>query len=73
MEERYLLDTNMAGFIIKDKPKSVRAQLLKVPMASVCISTITQDELLLWVAKKPEAKSLTEAVNEFLLRVEIIP
>jgi tRNA(fMet)-specific endonuclease VapC len=42
-------------------------------MASVCISSITQAELLRGVAKKPEAKRLPIAVKEFLIRVEIMP
>lgn len=69
----YMLDTNMASYIIKGEPVAVRKNLRKVPMASVCISSITQAELLLGVAKKPNAKHLPMAVKEFLLRVEILP
>jgi tRNA(fMet)-specific endonuclease VapC len=42
-------------------------------MANICISAITEAELLHGVAKKPEAKRLPIAVKEFLLRVEILP
>ena len=69
----YMLDTNMASYIIKGEPVAVREHLLKVPMSSVCISSITQAELLCGVAKKPDAKRLSIAVKEFLLRVEILP
>lgn len=69
----YMLDTNMASYIIKGEPVAVRDHLRKVPMSSVCISTITQAELLRGVAKKPDAKRLPIAVKEFLLRVEILP
>lgn len=68
----YMLDTNMASYIIKGEPVAVRKNLRKVPMASVCISSITQAELLRGVAKKPNAKHLPIAVKEFLLRVEIL-
>jgi tRNA(fMet)-specific endonuclease VapC len=68
-----MLDTNTASSIIKGEPAAVRAHLLKVPMVSVCVSSITQAELLHGVAKKPEAKRLSIAVREFLLRVEIMP
>ncbi|MBU1168069.1 MAG: type II toxin-antitoxin system VapC family toxin [Proteobacteria bacterium] len=71
--QRYLLDTNTASYIIKGQPAVIRDHLLYVPMASVCISAITEAELLLGVAKKPEAKRLPIAVKEFLLRVEILP
>ena len=69
----YMLDTNTASYIIKGEPVVVREHLLEVPMASVCISSITQAELPRGVAKKPEAKHLPLAVKEFLIRVEIMP
>lgn len=68
----YMLDTNTASYIIKGDPVAVRDHLQKVPMSSICISTITQAELLRGVAKKPDAKRLSIAVKEFLLRVEIL-
>jgi tRNA(fMet)-specific endonuclease VapC len=71
--QHYMLDTNIASYIIKGKPAVVRKHLVKVPIASVCISSITQAELLRGVAKKPEAKRLPVAVKEFLIRVEIMP
>ncbi len=70
---RYMLDTNTASYIIKGEPRRVRDHLLRVSMASICISTITEAELLFGVAQKPEAKRLPEVVNEFLLHVEILP
>jgi len=70
---RYMLDTNTASYIIKGEPVAVRDHLQNVPMASVCISAITEAELLHDVARKPAAKHLPLIVKEFLLRVEILP
>ena len=42
-------------------------------MSTICISVITEAELLLGVAKNPKAKHLPVAVKEFLLRVDILP
>jgi len=70
---RFMLDTNMASFIINGANAGVQKRLENVPMASVCISSITQAELLRGVAKKPDSKQLPMVVNEFLLRVEILP
>ena len=70
---RYMLDTNTASFIIKGKPEAVRKNLQNVSMAAVCISAITEAELLHGVARKPEAKKLPLVVKEFLLRLEILP
>ena len=71
--KRYMLDTNTASYIIKGTNDTVKAHLENVPMASICVSSITQAELLRGVAKKAEAKHLPVIVNEFLLRVEILP
>lgn len=72
-QQRYMLDTNTASYIIKGNPPVVRERLREVPMAKVCISAITQAELLLGVARKPDALRLRETVREFLLRLEILP
>jgi tRNA(fMet)-specific endonuclease VapC len=69
----YMLDTNTASYIIKGKPSIVKEHLLNVPMETLCISAVTEAELLRGVAKKPEAKHLPLAVNEFLLRVDVLP
>ena len=73
MPVRYLLDTNTASHVIKGNFPRVRERLLKVPMAEVGISAVTEAELRFGVAKKPEAVRLKTAVEEFLLRVEVLP
>jgi tRNA(fMet)-specific endonuclease VapC len=73
MAIRYLLDTNTVSYIIKGNFPRVRERLLKVPMAEVGISVITEAELRFGAAKKPEAPRLKSIVEEFLLRVEILP
>lgn len=73
MPVRYLLDTNTASYVIKGNVPHVRERLLTVPMSEVGISVVTEAELRFGVAKKPEAARLAIAVEEFLLRVEILP
>ena len=73
MAVRYLLDTNTASYVIKGNFPRVRARLLKVPMADVGISVVTEAELRFGVARRPEATTLKSVVEEFLLRVEILP
>jgi len=73
MPTRYLLDTNTASYVIKGNIPRVRERLLRVPMAEVAISVITEAELRFGVARKPEAVALGTAVEEFLLRVEVLP
>jgi tRNA(fMet)-specific endonuclease VapC len=69
----YMLDTNTVSYIIKGEPITIREHLRQTPMSTICISTITEAELLRGVAKKPKAIKLAIAVHEFLLRIEILP
>jgi tRNA(fMet)-specific endonuclease VapC len=73
MAVRYLLDTNTASYIIKGNFPRVRERLLRVPMAEVGISVVTEAELRFGVARKPESARLEVAVEEFLLRVYVLP
>ncbi len=73
MPDLYLLDTNTASYIIKGNLPLVRKRLVKVPMAQVAISAVTEAELLFGVIRRPEATRLRTAVEEFLLRVEVLP
>lgn len=73
MPVRYLLDTNIASYVIKGNFPRVRERLVKVPMSEVGISVITEAELRFGLAKKTGAERLGVVVEEFLLRVEILP
>ena len=69
---RYLLDTHMVSRLLKKDPMaSQRAR--EVPIASLCISAITEGELLFGLAKRPEATRLHVAVREFLRCVDVLP
>jgi tRNA(fMet)-specific endonuclease VapC len=52
MASRYLLDTNTASYIIKGNIPAVRRRLLRVPMAQVAVSTVTEGELHYGVARR---------------------
>ncbi|HEV8047690.1 MAG TPA: type II toxin-antitoxin system VapC family toxin [Terriglobales bacterium] len=73
MPVRYLLDTNTVSYIIKGSRPRVRERLLKVAMAEVGISVITEAELLFGLVRRPNATQLKIVIAEFLLRVEILP
>ena len=69
--KRYLLDTNTVSHLIKAHPV-VAKRIVKVPIACLCISAITEAELQFGLAKRPEAKHLHRVVHEFLKRVDIL-
>jgi tRNA(fMet)-specific endonuclease VapC len=68
---RYMLDTNTVSHLLR-KHAAVSKHVVQHPMASLCISAITEAELLFGLAKRPEATTLHLAVHEFLRRVEIL-
>lgn len=71
MIKHYMLDTNIASYAIKNNA-AIRKKLLATDPSQINISSITKAELLFGVAKHPEIKNLTLAVNEFLLRVNVL-
>lgn len=72
MPIRYLLDTNTCSYIIKGNRPHVREHLLRVPMADVSISVVTEAELRFGLERIPEADRLKTAVEEFLLRLHVL-
>ncbi|PKU21536.1 type II toxin-antitoxin system VapC family toxin [Telmatospirillum siberiense] len=70
--KRYMLDTNMISHLIKAHP-AVARRVVAEPMASLCISAITEGELLFGLAKRPDAKRLHGVVRELLRRVDVLP
>jgi tRNA(fMet)-specific endonuclease VapC len=70
--KRYMLDTNTVSHLLKGHP-AVARRVVAAPMAALCISAITEGELLFGLAKRPDAKRLHLAVREFLRRVDVLP
>lgn len=69
---RYMLDTNTASHLIKGHAAVCR-RITDIPMAELCISSVTEAELLFGLAKRPAAKRLHALVREFLRRVDALP
>lgn len=68
---RYMLDTNTVSSLIKKNP-AVSKRIASIPMESLCLSVISEGELLYGLAKKPHARSLHVAVQELLKRVDVL-
>ena len=73
MTSRYLLDTNIASYAIKGNIPAVRRRIVQVPMAQLAISAVTEGELRFGAARRPDAARLRSIVDEFLLRMTILP
>jgi len=68
---RYMLDTNTISSLIKKNP-AVSRRIASFPMERLCLSVISEGELLYGLAKKPNARNLHLAVQEFLKRVDVL-
>ncbi|HEY1464123.1 MAG TPA: type II toxin-antitoxin system VapC family toxin [Terriglobales bacterium] len=73
MALRYLLDTNTASYIIKGNIPNVRERLRRVPLAEVGISSVTEAELRFGAERTPQNSRLAIAVEEFIIRLEVLP
>lgn len=70
--KRYMLDTNIVSCLLREHP-AVARHVIAAPITSLCISAITEGELLFGLARRPDAKRLHIAVREFLRRVDVLP
>ena len=72
--KRYLLDTNTVAYILNGRSRIVRKRLESLTEDdAVCISAITEAEIRYGLANKPHATRLREAVEDFLVAMEILP
>ena len=70
---RYMLDTNIASYVVRGPSPALAAHLVAVPMAQLCVSSVTEGELLYGLARRPGATALQTAVREFLKRLDVLP
>jgi len=68
----YLLDTNIASYIIKGHV-AVRRRLTAIPMDEIAMSCVTEGELHFGVARLPDNARLKDIVGAFLIRVRVLP
>ena len=70
--QQLMLDTNTVSHIVKGHPQ-VMMRLGQTAMADVCISVITEAELLFGLARRPDATRLHRVIDEFRRRVDVLP
>ena len=71
---RYLLDTNICLYLMKDQPSQVADHFAACRVGEVVISAITAAELEFGVvASGAEADRNREALEQFLLEVPVVP
>jgi tRNA(fMet)-specific endonuclease VapC len=72
--EIYLLDTNIAGYILNGKSSAARARFREAEDRVICgVSVITEAEARYGCARRPGATRLREEVENFFRAVQIFP
>jgi tRNA(fMet)-specific endonuclease VapC len=69
---KYLLDTNICIYLIKQKPASVIRQFNKLSPGDICISVITLYELMYGAYKSQQVERNITAINRFTAPLEIM-
>ncbi|CAA6821390.1 MAG: Unknown protein [uncultured Sulfurovum sp.] len=67
-----MLDTNICIYIIKNKPKSVKAKFREFEIGELCISSITVSELMYGAFKSQFVEKNLRAIQDFLMPFEIV-
>ncbi|MBM3334049.1 type II toxin-antitoxin system VapC family toxin [Candidatus Sumerlaeota bacterium] len=70
---KYMLDTDMCIYVIKERPASVIRRLRRTHIENVCISSITLSELEYGVSKSSHPDQNKMALAKFLAPLEIVP
>ncbi len=68
-----MLDTNTCIFVIRKKSPAVRERFERYQVGDVGISTITLSELRYGVAKSKHKEKNAQALEEFIIPLEIAP
>jgi tRNA(fMet)-specific endonuclease VapC len=69
---RFMLDTDISSYILRDRPAVVGNRLRRVRGADVCLSVITEAELLYGVRLAGSGKNLQRDVDDFLRRLDVL-
>jgi tRNA(fMet)-specific endonuclease VapC len=73
MSVLHMLDTDTASYLIKGRTPQVEAKLSQLAPSMVCVSVITQAELMYGLKRLPDNHPLHHAVRQFLTIIRVIP
>ena len=70
---RYMLDTNMCSYILKNHPAAVKQKFEEVGAGAICISAIVLAELYYGAARHPKGIVIRREIANFVSRLNVIP
>jgi len=73
MPARFMLDTNIVSYLLREQMPTLKLRFVRTPPAEVAVSTITEAEVQFGIAKKPGAAKLRLAAENFLAGIAVLP
>jgi len=70
---RYMLDTNMCSYILKNHPTAVKLKFEEVGAGNIFISAIVLAELYYGAARHPKGIVIRREIDNFVARLNVIP
>ena len=68
----YLLDTDIASYLIKSKSAAIERKISAIPPAQLAVSAITRTELLYELKRLPASHPLQSAVEHFFRIIRVL-
>ncbi len=69
---RYLLDTNICSYILKNRPASVKQKFDEVGAEHLCISSVVLAELYYGAARHPKSVIIRKEIDDFVSRLVVV-
>jgi tRNA(fMet)-specific endonuclease VapC len=70
---RYLLDTNIVSYLLKEQRPTVHRRIREIDPVFVAVSSITEAEIFYGIANRPGAVRLRVAAEDFFAAATVLP
>jgi len=70
--KRYMLDTDMCSYIIKEHPESVRQRFQTLAMEQLCVSVVTYAELIYGVERSSSKRINRPIIEDFVRHLDVL-
>lgn len=70
--KRYMLDTDMCSYIIKEHPESVRQRFQTLAMEQLCVSVVTYAELIYGVERSISKRINRPIIEDFVRHLDVM-
>lgn len=70
---RYMLDTNICSYILRDRPTTVRKRFERAGEGNLAISTVVMAEMLFGAARHPKGEAIRREIEDFASRLSVLP